>query len=111
MRMNCGMSSSKLLENTSKGLQKLAMLVQCGQITAALESLTGCERVIIIIMVLSHISIVHTLNYNVFTNYSTIMTRLELATIMAQFIIAKFVLNYSFKENYKYTKHLHKYKV
>ena len=39
------MSSSKLLENTSKKLEKLAMLEQCGQIKAALESPAGCERV------------------------------------------------------------------
>jgi hypothetical protein len=36
---------SKLLENTLKLLEKLAMLEQCGQIKAALESLAGCERV------------------------------------------------------------------
>ena len=39
------MSSSKLLQNTSKKLEKLAMLEQCGQIKAALEYPAGCERV------------------------------------------------------------------
>ena len=40
-------NSSKLvlLENILKKLEKIAMLEQCGQIKAALESPAGCERV------------------------------------------------------------------
>ena len=40
-------NSSKLalLENALKKLEKIAMLEQCGQIKAALESPAGCERV------------------------------------------------------------------
>ena len=40
-------NSSKLvlLKNALKKLEKIAMLEQCGQIKAALESPAGCERV------------------------------------------------------------------